>query len=365
MYLILVESPVKGNTIQRFLGSNYKVLSSYGHIRDLPKHEFGVDVKNDFKPKYIIPLKSRRVITSLKKEVKKSDLVILATDMDREGEAIAWHLIQALGLNEIKNYQRIVFHEITKQAIKEALKSPRDINMNLVNAQQTRRILDRIVGYKLSPFLWKKIARGLSAGRVQSITVRLVVEREKEIENFIAQEYWTIVATLLKIKNNEFEALLVKKGDEIIPKLGIKTKEEAEKIVKDLEGVEYKVINVEKKEVKRNPLPPFTTSTLQQEAWKKFHFPAKMTMSIAQNLYEKGFCTYHRTDSLNLSDVSLFGARKFIIDNYGKEYWAGFLRKFKTKSKTAQEAHEAIRPSDPNKTPEALKNQAKLEDIQF
>ncbi|PIU47291.1 type I DNA topoisomerase [bacterium (Candidatus Gribaldobacteria) CG07_land_8_20_14_0_80_33_18] len=365
MYLVVVESPVKGNTIQRFLGSNYKVLSSYGHIRDLPKHEFGVDVKNDFKPKYIIPLKSRRVITSLKKEVKKSDLVILATDMDREGEAIAWHLIQALGLNEIKNYQRIVFHEITKQAIKEALKSPRDINMNLVNAQQTRRILDRIVGYKLSPFLWKKIARGLSAGRVQSITVRLVVEREKEIENFIAQEYWTIVATLLKIKNNEFEALLVKKGDEIIPKLGIKTKEEAEKIVKDLEGVEYKVINVEKKEVKRNPLPPFTTSTLQQEAWKKFHFPAKMTMSIAQNLYEKGFCTYHRTDSLNLSDVSLFGARKFIIDNYGKEYWAGFLRKFKTKSKTAQEAHEAIRPSDPNKTPEALKNQAKLEDIQF
>jgi len=357
MQLVIVESPTKGATIKKFLSPEYRVLASYGHVRDLPEDEFGIDVEKDFKPKYIIIPKARKNVQFLKEETQKAELVILATDEDREGEAIAYHLAYILNLNGQKSYQRIVFHEITKSAIEEALKHPRKIDLNLVDAQQTRRILDRIVGYKLSPFLWKKVVRGLSAGRVQSVAVRLVVEREREIEKFRPQEYWTIVATLLKIKNqkskiknNEFEAVLVKKDDEIIPKLGIKTKEEGEKIVKDLKDIEYRVINIEKKEVKRNPLPPFTTSTLQQESWKRFHFPAKFTMRIAQQLYEKGFISYHRTDSLNLSDLSLFAAKKFIIDNFGKNYWAGFLRKYKARGRV-QEAHEAIRPTDPFRDP--------------
>jgi len=357
MQLVIVESPTKGATIKKFLSPEYRVLASYGHVRDLPEDEFGIDVEKDFKPKYIIIPKARKNVQFLKEETQKAELVILATDEDREGEAIAYHLAYILNLNGQKSYQRIVFHEITKSAIEEALKHPRKIDLNLVDAQQTRRILDRIVGYKLSPFLWKKVVRGLSAGRVQSVAVRLVVEREREIEKFRPQEYWTIVATLLKIKNqkskiknNEFEAVLVKKDDEIIPKLGIKTKEEGEKIVKDLKDAEYKVINIEKKEVKMNPLPPFTTSTLQQEAWKKFHFPAKFTMQVAQQLYETGKITYHRTDSLNLSDLSLLAAKKWIGDNFGKNYWAGFLRKYKARGRV-QEAHEAIRPTDPFRDP--------------
>ncbi len=376
MQLVIVESPTKSKTVSNFLGSNYKVLSSYGHVRDLPEDEFGVDAENDFKPKYTVIPKAEKTVQSLQKEAQKAKLVILATDEDREGEAIAYHLAFLLKLNNKKPYQRIVFHEITKSAIEEAIKNPRKINRDLVDAQQARRILDRIVGYKLSPFLWKKVARGLSAGRVQSVAVKLVVEREREIEKFKPEEYWTIVATLLKIKNqksirqltdknNEFEAVLIKKDEEVVPKLGIKTREEAEKIVKDLNGAEYKVINIERKEVKRNPLPPFTTSTLQQESWKIFHWPAKMTMQIAQQLYETGKITYHRTDSLNLSDLSLFAAKKFIAENYGKEYWAGFLRRYKAKGKV-QEAHEAIRPTYPNKTPESTKlelNQLKLYDL--
>jgi len=359
MQLVIVESPTKSKTLQNFLGQEYRVLSSYGHVRDLPKSELGVDVENDFRPEYIIPTKSRKIITLLKKGSEKAETVILACDQDREGEAIAWHLIQILGLNGKKPYQRIVFHEITKSAIEEALKNPRKIDMNLVDAQQTRRILDRIVGYKLSPFLWKKVARRLSAGRVQSVATRLVIEREREIQNFIPQEYWTIIVQLKKLSEigtpkMEFEALLVKKDEKVIPKLGIRTKEEAEKIVKDLSGVEYKVLNVEKKEMKRNPLPPFTTSTLQQTAWQRFRFPAKFTMRIAQNLYERGFITYHRTDSLNLSDLSLFAAKKFISENYGENYWAGFLRRYKTKTKGAQEAHEAIRPAYPDRIPSAF-----------
>jgi DNA topoisomerase-1 len=367
MQLIIVESPTKSKTISKFLGPDYKVLSSYGHVRDLPKSEFGVDVENDFEPKYIIPLKSKKLIKLLKEEVKKSNLTILATDEDREGEAIAWHLSKALDLNGESTYQRIVFHEITKPAIEEALKNPRKIDLKLVDAQQARRILDRIVGYKLSPFLWKKIARGLSAGRVQSVAVRLVVEREREIEKFIPQEYWTITALLKKLEEGgpllvEFEALLVKKEEKTILKLGIKTKREADKILKDLKEAEYKVINIEKKETKRNPLPPFTTSTLQQEAWQRLHFPAKLTMQIAQRLYETGLITYHRTDSLNLSEMALFEARKFIIENYGKEYWAGFLRRYKAKGRV-QEAHEAIRSTYPEKTPESLKS--KLDEKSF
>ena len=355
MQLILVESPTKSNTLQSFLGRDYKILSSYGHIRDLPKGELGIDVENDFQPKYVIPLKARKNANLLKKEAAKAELVILATDEDREGEAIAYHLAHLLDLNEKKKYQRIVFHEITKTAVKEALKNPREIDLNLVDAQQARRILDRIVGYKLSPFLWKKVARGLSAGRVQSVTVRLVAEREREIEAFLAQEYWTIVANLEKTSSQAFEAFLTKKDDKVLDKLAIKSKKEAEKIIKDLKNAEYKVTAVEKKETKKNPLPPFTTSTLQQTAWQKFHWPAKMTMRIAQNLYERGFITYHRTDSLNLSNQSLFSAKKLIIENYGKDYWPGFFKKYKTKIKRAQEAHEAIRPSYPDRMPDQLK----------
>ncbi|MBZ9572316.1 type I DNA topoisomerase [Patescibacteria group bacterium] len=359
MQLVLVESPTKSKTIQKFLGQKYRVFSCYGHVRDLPKNKLSVDTERDFKPKYIIIPKAKKTIQFLKKEAKKAKLIILATDEDREGEAIAWHLIQILNLNGKNPYQRIVFHEITKSAIKEALLNPRKIDLNLVNAQQARRVLDRVVGYKLSPFLWKKVARGLSAGRVQSIAVRLVVERENEIENFVPQEYWAIVALLKKKevgkkkKENEFEAVLIKKAGKTIPKLGIKTKKEADKIIKDLKGALYKVKNVEKKETKRNPLPPFTTSTLQQEAWRRFRFPAKFTMRIAQNLYEKGLITYHRTDSLNLSDQSLFATKKFITKNYGKNYWAGFLRKYKSKGRV-QEAHEAIRPTDPFKDPSSV-----------
>jgi len=381
MLLVIVESPSKGNTIQKFLGPKYKVLSSYGHIRDLPKSELGIDTEKDFNPRYVIPLKARKTANFLKKESQKADLFILATDEDREGESIAWHLTKILNSNG-KKYQRIVFHEITKLAIEQALKNPRKIDINLVDAQQARRVLDRLVGYKLSPLLWKKIARGLSAGRVQSVAVRLVCEREKEIKNFVPQEYWLIEALLQKIPNyklqitnktqktkdktqNEFKALLVKKDGKVIPKLGIKTKKEAEKIVKDLKKSEYRVSNIEKKEIKKNPLPPFTTSTLQQEAWKRLRWPAKMTMRNAQGLYEKGLISYHRTDSLNLSEMSLFGAKKFIIDSFGKEYWAGFLKKYKTKTKGAQEAHEAIRPSYPDKEPDKLKIKAKLDNNQF
>ncbi|MCL0056732.1 type I DNA topoisomerase [Dehalococcoidia bacterium] len=383
MNLVIVESPVKEKTISRFLGPKYKVLSSYGHIRDLPKSELGIDIENNFEPKYVIPLKARKTVNFLKKEVQKASLIILAVDEDREGEAIAWHLAQVLNLNEHKaqnakrkNYKRIVFHEITKQAIEEALKYPRDIDMNLVDAQQARRVLDRIVGYKLSPFLWKKIARGLSAGRVQSVAVRLVVEREREIEKFTAQEYWTIVATLRKQTQNakrktqnnnsklktEFESFLIKKDGKVIPKMGIKSKKEAEEIVRDLENAEYKIKDIIKKQVKRNPLPPFTTSTLQQESWKRFKFPAKFTMQIAQQLYERGFISYHRSDSLNLSNLALGTAKKFITENYGQNYYQ--FRKYKAKGRV-QEAHEAIRPTYADKIPEKLKAQVKLDNNQF
>ena len=365
MPLVIVESPTKSKTIAGFLGPKYKTLSSYGHVRDLPKSELGIDLENDFQLKYVLMPKARKNVTLLKKEAEKSDLVILATDEDREGEAIAFHLAHLLGLNGKKHYQRIVFHEITKKAIQEALKNPRKIDFNLVDAQQARRVLDRIVGYKLSPFLWKKVARGLSAGRVQSVAVKLVCQREREIQIFKPEEYWIIEALLQKGKS-EFTALLVKKDEKTITKLGIKTKEETDKITKDLEGAEYRVENVEKKETKRNPLPPFTTSTLQQAAWHSCRFTAKLTMRVAQQLYERGLITYHRTDSLNLSDLSLFSAKKFIVKNYGEKYWAGSLKKYKTKSKGAQEAHEAIRPAYPEKKPDSLKldeRQSKLYDL--
>jgi DNA topoisomerase-1 len=348
--LVIVESPTKAKTIQKFLGSDYIIKSSFGHVRDLPRRELGVDVEKGFLPKYVIPPKAKKVIAELKKDSAKADNTILATDEDREGEAIAWHLQEAL---KLKDPQRIVFHEITETAIKHALKSPRSIDMNLVDAQQARRVLDRIVGYKLSPFLWKKIAKGLSAGRVQSVAVKLIVEREREIEKFIPVEYWGITA-LLKKQEKEFEAVLIRKGEKTIDKLEIKNKAEADKILEDLNNADYIVESVEKKETKKNPAPPFTTSTLQQTASQKFGWPAKMTMSIAQKLYEEGHITYHRTDSFNLSETSLNAAKDFIIEKYGKDYWTGSSTKYKTKSSGAQEAHEAIRPAYADKTPESL-----------
>lgn len=334
MHLVLVESPTKSKTLQKFLGPDYLVEASFGHVRDLPKKELGVDVEHNFKPKYVIIPRAKKRIKELNEKAQKTDTVILATDEDREGEAIAFHLGQALNL---KNPQRIVFHEITKSTIKNALKNPRDIDMNLVDAQQTRRILDRLVGYKLSPLLWKKVAIGLSAGRVQSVAVRLIAERQQEIDAFKPQEYWSVEAELQKNKEN-FIAKLIKKDGKTIPKLGIKTKGEADKIVKDLKGAEYKIIDIQKKEVRKYPFPPLTTSTLQQEASYKLGFSAKKTMIIAQQLYEKGYITYHRTDSVNLSNEFLKQVKDFIEPKYLE------IKKYKSK-KSAQEAHEAIRPT--------------------
>lgn len=372
MQLVIVESPTKARTLQGFLGSKYKILSSYGHVRDLPKRDLGVDVEKDFKPKYTISAKAKKTISLLKKEAEKADLILISTDPDREGEAIAWHLVQALKLEkdkdaESKNYQRIVFHEITKRAIEEALKNPRDIDINLVDSQQARRVLDRIVGYKLSPFLWRKVTKGLSAGRVQSVAVRLVVEREREIEQFKPEEYWEIAATLKNTKiapKQEFAAKLNQINGKTCAKMEIKNKEQAETIVKNLEGAAYVVSGLEQKETKRNPLPPFTTSTLQQEAWKKFHLPVKFTMQVAQQLYEIGLITYHRTDSLNLSDISLAAAKNFITETYGINYWPGHTTRYKTKAKLAQEAHEAIRPTYPSNTIDKAKKENNLNNAQ-
>jgi DNA topoisomerase-1 len=375
--LIVVESPTKAKTISRFLGNEYFVESSFGHLRDLTKKKMGIDIENDFQPEYEVNEKSKKRANELKRLAKKADEIILASDEDREGEAIAWHLIQILGSNP---YKRIVFHEITKSAILEALKNPRDLDMNLVDAQQARRILDRLVGYELSPFLWKKIRYGLSAGRVQSVAVRLIVEREEEIRKFKEDEYWSIESEIKKLGNweigseefekNKFRVRLVKINNKVVPKLGIKTKFEADEIKNNLEKADYQVKKVTKKETRKNPLPPFTTSTLQQAANNKLRFSAKQTMMLAQKLYEgidlgskgqTGLITYMRTDSLSLSKDSLKAAEKYITNKFGKEYFN--QRFFKTRSKGAQEAHEAIRPTDPSLDPESVKQY--LDDKQY
>ena len=352
--LVIVESPTKAKTITKFLGNGYLVRSSFGHVRDLPKSRLGVDTKNNFEPKYVIPAKAKKNLDELKEETKKSDNVILATDEDREGEAIAWHLKTALGLDgprTSKKVERIVFHEITKQAIMAALENPRDIDMNLVDAQQARRILDRLVGYELSPFLWKKVRSGLSAGRVQSVTVRLIVEREREIESFIKQEYWTLDALLDK-NGRQFAAHLNKVSDKTLDKLDLKNETEVKKIINDLDGAEYKVTSIDKKEAHKNPFPPFTTSTLQQAASHKLGFSAKQTMLHAQRLYETGHITYMRTDSVNLAASALAQAQQVITEKFGKNY--AQTHQYKTKSKGAQEAHEAIRPTNLAATPEDM-----------
>ena len=353
MKLIIVESPTKARTISNFLGKGFKIESSYGHVRDLPIRSLSVDVENNFEPKYVILAKAKKRVAELKSGAKKSEKVILATDGDREGEAISWHLVQALNLVK---YERIVFHEITKTAIENALKNPRAIDINLVDAQQARRILDRLVGYKLSPFLWKKVAKGLSAGRVQSVAVRLIVEREKEITDFKPEEFWTISALLQKLNmpSAEFLAQLIKIGNEKLEKFSIKNSEDAQKIVSNLKNSTFKIEKIEKKESKRQPLPPFITSTLQQTAFSKFGFSAKQTMMLAQQLYEIGLITYMRTDSVNLSSESVTSARQKIENAFGKSYLSTTPRVFKTKSKSAQEAHEAIRPTSAETEPESI-----------
>ena len=380
MKLVIVESPTKAKTIGKFLGKNYKVKSSYGHVRDLPAKKMGIDIEHDFEPDYTIPAKAKPRVEELKELANQAEGVILATDEDREGEAISWHLVTALGLNE-KEIQRIVFHEITKGAIEKALENPRKIDLHLVDAQQARRVLDRLVGYELSPFLWKKVRRGLSAGRVQSVALRLIVEREKEIQNFKSEEFWTINLRLkTEDSAQEFEATLAEKnggkiektvtlklfaGDYKTRQTIITDKKTADEILADLKGATYKVSDVAKKETLRTPPAPFTTSTLQQAAINSLGFSSKQTMSIAQKLYEEGRITYMRTDSVNLSMESMLAAQKVITSRFGKEYALENPRFYKTKSKGAQEAHEAIRPAYPEKTPDDLKealdaNQYKL-----
>ncbi len=388
MKLVIVESPTKAKTISKFLGKNFRVESSYGHVRDLPKSKLGIDVENEFEPQYIIPLKAKKNLKVLKELAAKADEIILATDEDREGEAIAWHLQEALGLNPLpaailpaekpaadtavaldkngkpkkksrakkvvslagKPVERIVFHEITDSAIHAALEHPRKIDINLVNAQQARRVLDRLVGYKLSPFLWKKVVRGLSAGRVQSVALRLIADREEEIKKFVPEEYWTI-GVKFDTEKGPFEAQLQKINGEALAKLGVANKESSEAIVKDLEASTYTIEDIEKKETRKNPLPPFTTSTLQQAASSRIGFSAQKTMFVAQRLYENGHITYMRTDSVNLSQEAIAVGSAWINENLGKKYALGEARKFKNKSKLAQEAHEAIRPTRPDFDP--------------
>ena len=353
--LVIVESPTKAKTISKFLGKDFKIESSFGHIRDLPKSKMGIDIEHDFAPQYVIPKEAKKRVTELVKLAKKSDDIILATDEDREGEAISWHLIQALGLVEDKT-KRIVFHEITKSAIEEALRHPRTLDIKLVDAQQARRILDRLVGYELSPFLWKKVKRGLSAGRVQSVALRLIVEREREIEKFKAEEYWTIEAKLSKVDKTEevFTAKLYAIDSKPLKKFDIKNKAEADQLLVELNKAEYQVIDIREKEARRFPAAPFTTSTLQQEAARKLGMSAKQTMMFAQQLYETGYITYMRTDSVNLAEQALKQAQEVILHKYGKNYTLPSPRRYKTKSKGAQEAHEAVRPTDLSQDREIL-----------
>jgi len=367
MNLTIVESPTKAKTITKFL-KGYKVLSSNGHVRDLPRSVLGVDTEHNYLPKYVVPKKAKKTVAELKVALKKADLLILATDEDREGEAIAWHLIEALKVGKRKKIQRIVFHEITQGAIKQALKNPRDLDLNLIDAQQARRILDRLVGYKLSPFLWKKVCKGLSAGRVQSVAVRLIVDRSREIEKFKPDEYWSIEASLKKQsdnKENAFLSILNKKDDKTIDKLAIKNEKEAKEITDDLNNAVYSIADIQTKETHKNPLPPFITSTLQQEASRKLGWSARKTMVLAQQLYEGinlkekgsgGLITYMRTDSLTLSQDALKAASVFIKKEYGSDYALASPHLYKTKSKSAQEAHEAIRPTQVEHAPNTIKD---------
>src|SRR2546429_3820921 len=355
--LIIVESPTKARTLGRFLGSAFSITASNGHVRDLPKSKLGIEVEKNFEPDYAVPKDKKEVVDRLKREAKKASEVYLATDPDREGEAIAWHIEQLL---EGKNLKRISFHEITESAVKDALTHPQSLNLNLVDAQQARRVLDRLVGYKLSPLLWRKVRIGLSAGRVQSVALRLIVDREREIEAFKPQEYWSLDAKV-RAKQDEFIASVIKYKNQ---KLEIHSQEEAEKAEQDLRKAELRVADVKDSEAKRSPYPPFTTSSLQQAAANRLGFTSKKTMMLAQQLYEGielgvegsvGLITYMRTDSVNLSAQAVDAARGFIGEKYGAEYVPAAARAYKAKSKNAQEAHEAIRPTLASRTPESVK----------
>jgi DNA topoisomerase-1 len=350
--LVIVESPAKAKTIEKFLGSDFQVESSYGHIADLPSKEIGVDVENGFKPKYEVSPDKKALVSKLKTLSKNAETVWLASDEDREGEAISWHLAEELKL-DTKKTKRIVFHEITKTAILKAIDNPREIDYNLVNAQQARRVLDRLVGYELSPVLWRKIKGGLSAGRVQSVSVRLIVEREREIQNFNAVASYSVVAEFVNEAGKAFKAKLPK---------NFNTKKEAEDFLKQNIGSQYKVADLETKPTKKSPTAPFTTSTLQQEAARKLYLPVGITMQLAQRLYEAGLITYMRTDSVNLSKDAMDAAEAEIIKSYGKEF--SKPRTFATKSKGAQEAHEAIRPTDMSRHSVNIdRDQARLYDL--
>jgi DNA topoisomerase-1 len=383
--LVIVESPAKARTIEKFLGKDYRVLASYGHVRALPSKQGSVDIENDFNPKYAVLPESKKHLDAIKKELKNTDILLLATDPDREGEAIAWHLLAALGLDKNKTnipVKRVVFHEITKNAIVEAVANPRDILLDLVDAQQARSILDYLVGFNLSPFLWKKIRYGLSAGRVQSVALRLICEREKEIQAFREQEYWTIDAKLANTAGQNFTAGLVEVNNKKLAKFDIPDRQAADGIVSALgecraeSGRAYRVEKITRSERKRTPAPPFTTSTMQQESARKLGYSAKKTMMTAQKLYEgvdigegtAGLITYMRTDSVVLSTLALTDAREVITALYGKEYALAKPRFFKNRAKNAQEAHEAIRPTYIGKTPAELKkyltpDQFKLYDL--
>lgn len=346
--LVIVESPSKAKTIKKYLGKNYEVIASQGHIIDLPSSKLGVDVDNDFKASYITMKGKAKIIKEIKDKAKKADKVYLATDPDREGEAIAWHLRNMLKIDE-REKCRIEFNEITKDAVKKAINSPRTIDENLVNAQQGRRILDRIVGYKISPVLWKKVKKGLSAGRVQSVAMRIIMDREREIREFKTQEYWTLEAKLLKGK----EEILSKFYGNTKGKIELKNEEQVNEILKNIDKKEYKVVDIKVGEKKRNPAPPFTTSSLQQDASRKFGFSVKKTMMIAQRLYESGYITYMRTDSTRISNEARDMAKEYIVKKYGAKYYEN--RFYKTK-KDAQDAHEAIRPSDLSKSSEVYES---------
>ena len=356
--LVIVESPAKANTIKKFLGGSTKVMASMGHIRDLPKSKLGVAIENDFEPEYINIRGKGELIKELKKEAKKAKKIYIATDPDREGEAIAWHLAKILE-NEKEKITRVTFNEITKTAVKKAIKEPREIDKKLVDAQQARRVLDRIVGYKMSPVLWKKVKRGLSAGRVQSVAVKMIVDREEEINKFKPEEYWNIYANLKHTKTKkDFEAKFIGKNNK---KLEIHSQKEVDEILKDIEKAKYIVDEVKKGEKKRNPAPPFTTSTMQQEASRKINFTLRKTMSVAQNLYEGikipekgtvGLITYMRTDSTRISEEARAAVKEQIIKEFGEEYYEN--RYFRAK-KDAQDAHEAIRPTYSELTPASIK----------
>ncbi|ADH61008.1 DNA topoisomerase I [Thermoanaerobacter mathranii subsp. mathranii str. A3] len=358
--LVIVESPAKAKTISKFLGKNFKVAASMGHVRDLPKSQLGIDIENNFTPKYITIRGKGAIIENLKKEAKDADKIFLATDPDREGEAISWHIAQLLNLN-IEEPCRIEFHEITKNAVQTALKSPRSIDLNLVDAQQARRILDRLVGYKISPLLWKKIKRGLSAGRVQSVAARLICDREREIEAFVPEEYWSITAILSDEKNfTKFEAKFYGTKED---KVELKTKEDVDKVLAAL-SEEYTVDKIKTGVKKRNPSPPFITSTLQQEASRKLGFTAKKTMLIAQQLYEGveikgegsvGLITYIRTDSTRVANEAKAEVYKYIVEKFGKEY-ANPGANYASKKANVQDAHEAIRPTSIYRDPESIKD---------